>query len=214
MIASVIALLASLISVSCGPTPPAAPAGLTCQWVSGSQIDLSWDASNGADGYTVYRCTGASFTPTAMIHAVSTTSWSDTELSSDTTYRYRLTAFNEVGESDYSTIVSCTTYDPQAAWSKTFGGPGEDWGLSVQQTSDGGYVIAGITASYGAGGEDAWLIKTDSSVNETWNKTFGGSSIDDAMSVQQTPDGGYIIAGYTDSYGAGELDAWLTKITA
>jgi len=97
------------------------------------------------------------------------------------------------------------------AWNKTLGGPDSDNGLSVQQTSDGGYIIAGYTSSYGAGESDVWLIKTDSSGNMAWNKIFGGSNFDEAMSVQQTSDGGYVIVGSTWSYGAGESDVWLMK---
>jgi Flp pilus assembly protein TadD len=99
-------------------------------------------------------------------------------------------------------------------WDKTFGGSNDDGAVSVQQTSDGGYIIGGWTSSYGLGGEDAWLIKTDSSGNKLWDKTFGGSDLDNAYSVQQTSDGGYIIAGVTESYGAGGLDAWLIKTDA
>ena len=96
-------------------------------------------------------------------------------------------------------------------WSKTFGGTNWDVAWSVQQTSDGGYILAGWTESYGAGSRDAWLVKTDSKGNEVWNKTFGGTDHDAAFSVQQTSDGSYILAGWTMSYGAGSRDAWLVK---
>ena len=96
-------------------------------------------------------------------------------------------------------------------WDKTFGGKEIDTAHSVQQTSDGGYILAGTTESYGAGSSDFWIVKTDSNGNKTWNKTFGGTEIDTAHSVQQTSDGGYILAGTTTSYGAGGADFWLVK---
>jgi len=96
-------------------------------------------------------------------------------------------------------------------WQKTFWGVVDDFGYSVQQTADGGYIIAGGTPSFGAGGYDVYLIKTDSGGNLVWQKTFGGSKYDQAYSVQQTTDGGYIVAGGTSSFGAGKDDVYLVK---
>jgi len=103
----------------------------------------------------------------------------------------------------------------QVDWVRTFGGSEYDRGLSVQQTSDGGYIVAGYTNSFGHGGFDAWLIKTDSFGSPEWTeypngKTFGGTGDDSASSVCQVSDG-YLIAGYTNSFGNGNSDAWLIK---
>jgi hypothetical protein len=96
-------------------------------------------------------------------------------------------------------------------WEQTFGGPNNDAAKSVIQTSDDGYIIAGYTQSYGAGGNDFYLVKTDPSGNMEWEKTFGGEYDDIAKSVDQATDGGYIVAGYTESYGEGSNDFYLVK---
>jgi hypothetical protein len=106
--------------------------------------------------------------------------------------------------------IAGATEAPAKEWSRPFGGAGSDWATSVQQTQDGGYIITGYTFSYGSGGGDAWLIKTNNVGNKQWDRTFGGGICDWATSMQQTADGGYIIAGYTFSESSGG-DAWLIK---
>jgi hypothetical protein len=96
-------------------------------------------------------------------------------------------------------------------WDKTFGGADDDFGFSVEPTSDGGYAVTGYTRSFGAGSSDIWLVKTDASGNELWNKTFGGTSDDVGYSVAQTADGGYVLTGYTKSLGSGGTELWLTR---
>jgi len=85
-------------------------------------------------------------------------------------------------------------------WEKMLGGNKDDTPYHIEQTSDGGFIIAGYTKSYGAGGGDVWLIKTDENGNEIWNRTYGGRYEDGASYVEQTRDGGYIISGCTMSY--------------
>ncbi len=70
------------------------------------------------------------------------------------------------------------------------------------------------TNSSGAGGFDYWLVKTDSFGNVQWNKTYGGAGTDYRYNVHQTVDGGYIMLGYTSSFGAGARDGWLVKTDA
>jgi predicted secreted protein len=96
-------------------------------------------------------------------------------------------------------------------WNKTYGGTGTDRGWSIVETTDGGYAVGGWTTSFGAGGTDAWLIKTDATGNMQWNKTFGGSGTDYGLSLAQTGDGGYTFLGSTTSFGAGSTDLWLIK---
>ncbi len=96
-------------------------------------------------------------------------------------------------------------------WIQYYGGNLNDRGNSVRQTSDGGYIFTGFTNSFGAGQADVYLVKTDSLGNVVWSQTYGGTNDDEGNSVRQTIDGGYIIAGNTQSYGSGGVDIYLIK---
>jgi hypothetical protein len=128
------------------------------------------------------------------------------------------------GEADYWIVKMSATGTIQ--WQKTFGGSAEDYAFSIQQTADGGYIVAGLTNSTDGditvnhGDYDCWIVKLNATGTIQWQKTFGGSLEDVALSVQQTTDGGYIVAGYTKSTDGdvtvnhGGFDYWIIKLNA
>ena len=94
--------------------------------------------------------------------------------------------------------AACTfSQPPDTIWTKTYGGPNHDEGLSVQETMDGGYIITGYTEDFGGGLRNVWLVKTDANGDTAWTNTFGGLGFHFGNSVQQTSDSGYIIVGGT-----------------
>jgi len=120
------------------------------------------------------------------------------------------------GAGGYDIFLIKTDANGNRQWAKTYGGTGEDnlWMTPFQQTSDGGYIVVGYTSSFGAGGYDIFLIKTDANGNLQWAKTYGGTGEELRPAVQQTSDGGYIVASWTTSFGAGDWDAFLVKTDA
>ncbi len=110
------------------------------------------------------------------------------------------------------TLIAITAYaQPDLLWSQTYGGRGSDWCYSVIQTPDDGFALAGLTDSFGAGGVDFWLVVTDKEGEELWSQTYGGDSIEYCYSHILTDDVGYALAGFTNSFGAGEMDFWLVR---
>lgn len=111
-------------------------------------------------------------------------------------------------------------------WQKYFGGSNNDYPFSTQQTTDGGYIVAGGSQSLDGdvvgnhGNNDFWIIKLNSSGNMEWQKSLGGSAFEDAYSIKQTNDGGFVLAGITQSADGdvtgyhGNSDAWVVKLGA
>jgi hypothetical protein len=125
---------------------------------------------------------------------------------------YIIAGFTEsFGEGSFDVYLIKADSIGSILWTKTYGGPMDDRGYSVDQTSDGGYILMGYTESFGAGNKDVWLIKTDSLGDTLWTCTFGGAEDDWGYSVQETSDGFFIFTGYTASFGAGSLDVYLIK---
>jgi alpha-tubulin suppressor-like RCC1 family protein/Leucine-rich repeat (LRR) protein len=99
-----------------------------------------------------------------------------------------------------------------STWAKTFGGSNDNLVHSIQQTSDGGYIVAGKTFSTSGGKSFYWVFKLDKSGNVLWNKTYGATTDDEAFSIQQTSDGGYIVAGNTQGFGTHLGAPWVLKL--
>jgi Secretion system C-terminal sorting domain len=126
------------------------------------------------------------------------------------------------GLSDYWIVKLSSSGSIQ--WQKSFGGSADDYASSIKQTSDGGYIVAGSSNSVDGdvtgnhGGKDFWVLKLSSTGSLQWEKSLGGSNDEEAQSIQQTPDGGYIVAGYTLSNDGdvsgnnGYKDAWIVKL--
>ncbi|HKC66747.1 MAG TPA: T9SS type A sorting domain-containing protein [Bacteroidia bacterium] len=115
---------------------------------------------------------------------------------------------------DIDVYVIKTNANGDTLWTKTFGGTGNDYGQAIQQTTDGGYILAGYTNSFGMGNYDAFLLKLNPNGDTLWAKTFGGTGDDEANTAMQTTDGGYILAGQSNSFGKGNYDFYVIKTDA
>ena len=134
--------------------------------------------------------------------------WIDTKVSyGATTGKIRVRNIFGTGVSANDFIVEKET------WSKSYGGTATDTARSIQQTTDGGYIVAGYTTSLGEVNGDFWVLKLDGSGDIIWQKTYGGTDFENALSIQQTTDEGYIVAGFTVSFGtSGSHDFWILKL--
>jgi predicted secreted protein len=177
-----------------GHTIPTHPSQLTCFWI------LNLDQVGNIDLQGSFRWYFETF-----IRSIQQTSDEG----------YILAGYAQsVGEGGEDIWVLKLSSSGDVEWQRTYGGNSLDRAFFIQQTGDGGYVVAGYTRSFGAGEGDIWVLKLSSSGDVEWQRTYGGSSDDGASFIQQTGDGGYVVAGYTRSFGAGERDIWVLKLSS
>jgi len=168
---------------------------------------------------------GLFFASNAVAVEPGDTLWTRTYGGSDNDYGYSVQQTSDggyiiavttksFGAGNYDFYLLKTDASGGTVWTRTFGGSGLDYGYSAVQTTDGGYAVTGRTKSFGAGDYDVYLVKTDADGDTTWTRTYGGSDRDEGQSVQQTTDGGYIIAGYNDPWGTAIMDVYLVKTDA
>ena len=114
--------------------------------------------------------------------------------------------------SEHDLLIYKTDSQGKGKCGGRFGGSGEETGRSIQETPDGGFIVAGETDSFGAGEEDVWVLKFRKNYTLEWSSTYGGADEDQAREILRTTDGGYVVVGYTKSFGAGSYDIWLLKL--
>ncbi len=117
-------------------------------------------------------------------------------------------------ESKTDAWVLKLSVDGSPLWERIFEGGQNGGAYSVQQTTDSGFIVTGSTGVKETGGEDVWVMKFSPNGERLWDRIFGGDADDSATSIQQTTDGGFILAGSTESKGVGASDAWLLKLSA
>ncbi len=105
-----------------------------------------------------------------------------------------------------------TDLDGNLIWGRIYGGGADDYGYSVEETDDGAYIVAGETYSFGAGANDVYLTRIESNGNQSWTRFYGGAGADWATSIAKVPQDGFVVAGNTNSFGAGNRDIYLLRL--
>jgi hypothetical protein len=183
------------------------------QTFDGGFIVAGWTRSFGAGGFDAYLVKTDAAGDTQWTRTFGGTEsddcWSVQQTADSGYILAGLTASSGADSQDVYLIKTDASGD--TLWTRMYGGPRNEYSSSVQQTREGGYIVTGTTASFGAGDYDVYLIKTDAHGDTMWTRTFGGAAADYGRSVRQTMDGGYIVAGLTESFGAGGRDVYLIK---
>jgi len=199
----------------------------------GSDCDLDYGGiqETGDGGYAVVAYTGSFGTGNNDSWILKLTSsgdieWQRTYGGSDShnyPYTFQITSdggyivaggARSISTADMDGWVLKLTSSGDIEWKRTYGGGSVDRALSIQQTEDAGYIVAGWTDSFGAGSADGWILKLTSSGDIEWQRTYGGSEWDSVGNIQEISSGGYIVSGSTESFGAGGSDLWILKLTS
>jgi Zn-dependent protease len=122
-------------------------------------------------------------------------------------------ATRSYGNGSYDAFLLRTGRDGTELWNRTYGGPGGEWCYGIIRTSEGNYLLAGATNSYGSGGFDVWLVMVDEDGRHLWSKTYGGSNADAGFAAIEAREGGFAIAGYR-GISAGDSDVYLIRTDA
>jgi hypothetical protein len=118
---------------------------------------------------------------------------------------------NSTGHGDYDFLLLKIDASGNMLWNKTYGGTQSDKAYAMTSTKDG-CIVAGDTRSKGAGDSDAWVIKVDLNGNMVWDEAVGGKGFDQPTCITASADGGFVVGGFTFSFGNGERDFWLFKV--
>lgn len=130
---------------------------------------------------------------------------------------FAMTGFTQTcSAGDYDTWIIKSDPAGHIVWTRSIGGTGTEVGLCLTQLNDGGIVVAGSTStpSYGFGGNDMYIVKFDTTGNLLWTKSLGNTGTEQANGITKTTDGGFVVCGYTNSYGAGSNDVYIAKFDA
>jgi hypothetical protein len=116
------------------------------------------------------------------------------------------------GAGDWDVYLLRTDAGGDTLWTRTYGGVGRDLGAGLAPVPDGGFIVAGETASYGAGDYDIYLLRIDADGDTLWTRTYGGAEHERGSGIIRTTDGRYAVCGRTSSFGAGDHDAYLVLV--
>ena len=212
-------VLLSCVPVNHPPTAPTNPSPSNGATDISLMPTLSWEASD-PDGDTLtfdlyfgIDSNNLELEKTDLIGE----SYATGTLNSGTKYYWKVVAKEGKGGETEGPIWSFITQQPNIEWDVSLN-RADDFALYIQQTSDGGYIVAGWTASNDGdisgnhGTYDYWIVKLNSDGSKAWDVVLGGSYNDEAYSIQQTSDGGYIVAGGKIS-NAGDIDYWIIKFS-